>query len=186
MRAVLVLLFLTGFHLMASAQKNSDSKSLVKYSGSLLTTIKYSKITGTFLNFQNGQRIDTGISFSSQKLDSEQKVLIIKTYQNNKVIETHLILKGPKFLEFTSRSDDPRIPVITGEFFSSDFEDCILKSALPDKSIDIYGVVTKIDLNRAVSLKTLTDSATGKIIGIVQEQVELISEAEFKVALKIK
>tara|TARA_B110001454_G_scaffold219204_1_gene252219 strand:- start:36611 stop:36964 length:354 start_codon:yes stop_codon:yes gene_type:complete len=113
--------------------------------------MKYSKITGTFLDFQNGQRLDTGISFSSQKIDFKQKVLIIKTYESKKVIETHLILKGPRFLEFTSRLDDPGIPVVTGEFFSSDYEDCILKSGPPDKNIDINGVVTKIDRKHATS-----------------------------------
>jgi hypothetical protein len=154
--------------------------------GSLETSIKYSKISGTFLNFKNGQRVSTGISYSSQEFRPAQNELVIKTYENNKVIETHLRLKGPKSLEFTSQSDDPRIPVIAGEFFSSDYDECILKSSLPDKKIDIGGVVTKIDLNHALSTKTLTDSASGKITGIMQEQVELISEANFKNALNLK
>ena len=105
--------------------------------------MKYSKISGTFLNFQNGQRIDTGTSYSSQYFDSDKKELVIKTYEHSKFIETHLMLKEPKWLEFTSRSDDPRIPVIIGEFFNTDYEDCILSSSLTDKNVDISGVVTR-------------------------------------------
>lgn len=186
MRASLVLFLLSGCLLSCSILKISESNSKIRSPGSLEASIKYSKISGTFLNFQNGQRINTGISYSSQQFDSDHKELVIKTYENNKIIETHLILKEPKFLEFTSRSDDPRIPVITGEFFSPDYEDCILKSALPDKKIDINGVVTKLDSKRAISTKTLIDSSSGKITGIMQEQVELISEAEFKSSLNLK
>lgn len=179
--------FLIGACLVGcSTLKVSDSNSKLRSPGSLETLVKYSKISGTFLNFQNGKRISTGISYSSQEFRSTQKELVIKTYENNKVIETHLLLKGPKSLEFTSQSDDSRIPVITGEFFNSDYEECILKSSLPDKKVDISGVVTKIDLNHALSTKTLTDSSSGKITGIMQEQVELISEADFKNALNLK
>lgn len=148
--------------------------------------MKYSKISGTFLNFQTGQRIDTGVTYSSQELRSAQHDIVIKTYENNKIIETHLRLKGPKYLEFDSQSDDPRIPVITGEFLNSDYEECILKSTLPDKTIDIDGVFTKLDLKHALCTKTLTDSSSGKIVGMMQERVELISEADFKTALNLK
>jgi hypothetical protein len=148
--------------------------------------MKYSKISGTFLNFQTGQRVNTGISHSSQEFRQAQKELVIKTYENNKTIETHLLLKGPRLLEFISQSDDPRVPVITGEFFSSDYEECILKSSLPDKNISISGAVTKIDMKHALSTKTLTDSTSGKITGIMQEQIELISENEFKAALNLE
>ncbi|MCB0369939.1 MAG: hypothetical protein KDD45_11015, partial [Bdellovibrionales bacterium] len=182
MRVSLFLFLIIACLAGCSTLKMSDSNLKMRSPGSLETPVKYSKISGTFLNFQNGQRISTGISYSSQELHSAQKELVIKTYENNKVIETHLLLKGPKSLEFTSRSDDPRIPVITGEFFSSDYEDCILKSSLPDKKIDISGVVTKIDLKHGLSTKTLTDSSSGKVTGIMQEHVELISEAEFKAA----
>jgi hypothetical protein len=163
-----------------------DSNSKMRSPGSLETPVKYSKISGTFLNFQNGQRISTGISYSSQEVRSAQKELVIKTYENNKVIETHLLLKGPKSLEFISQTDDPRIPVITGEFFNSDYEECILKSSLPDKQIDISGIVTKLDMKYALSTKTLIDSPSGKIAGIMQEQIELISETEFMAALNLK
>ncbi|MFL5815649.1 MAG: hypothetical protein ACJ763_18915 [Bdellovibrionia bacterium] len=169
-----------------STLKMSDSNSKIRSPGSLDSLVKYSKISGIFLNFQNGQRISTGISYSSQEFRSAQKELVIQTYENNTVIETHLLLKGPKSLEFISRSNDPRIPVITGEFFNSDYEECILKSSLPDKNISISGIVTKIDLKHALSTKTLTDSSSGKITGIMQEQVELISESEFKAALNLK
>jgi hypothetical protein len=168
-----------------SSLRVNDQNSKRRSPGSLETSMKYSKISGTFLNFQNGQRINTGISYSSQEFRSDQKELIIKTYENSKVIETHLILKGPKYLEFISRTDDPRIPAITGEFFNSEYEECILKSALPDKKIDIDGVVTKVDLKHALSTKALTDSS-GKITGIMQEQVELISESDFKSAIDLK
>lgn len=182
-----VSLFLISVCLVGcSTLKMSDSNSKMRSPGSIEPLVRYSKISGTFLNFQNGQRISTGISYSSQELRSDQKELVIKTYENNKVIETHLLLKGPKSLEFIGQSDDPRIPVITGEFFSSDYEDCILKSSLPEKNIAISGVITKIDLKHALSTKTLADSSSGKIMGIMQEQVELISETEFRTVLNLK
>ena len=179
--------FLLGLGLVGCSTLNmGDSLSKMRSPGSLELQVKYSKISGTFLNFQNGQRISTGTSYSSQVFNLDQKELVIKTYVNNKVIETHLILEGPSFLNFTSRSDDPRIPVITGEFLNSDYEDCILKSYLSDKKIDISGVVTKIDAKHAISTKTLTDSLSRNITGIMQEQIELISESEFNTALKLK
>lgn len=150
--------------------------------GSVTDKMKYSKISGTYLNFLTGQRISTGVSYSSQEYRQAQHEVVITTYENSKVIETRLILSGPDYLEFSSQSDDARIPIITGRFFNSEFEDCILKSSLPEKKIEISGVVTKIDLNHALSTKTLSDSS-GKTVGVMQEQVELISEADFKTAV---
>lgn len=147
--------------------------------------MKYSKVTGTYLNFETGQRISTGNSYASQEFVNENKELRIQTFENGKTIRTALHLKAPKYLEFTSSSDDERIPVITGHFFSDDYEECVLSSSLSEQKIAIAGVVTKIDAKHALSTKTLIDSS-GKTVGIMQEQIELISEAEFLSALDLK
>lgn len=102
MRTSLLSFLMCTWLLGCSTLRVSDVNSKMRSPGSLEPSMKYSKISGTFLNFQNRQRINTGIFFSSQEFNSDQKELIIKTYENSKVIETHLLLKGPKYLEFTT------------------------------------------------------------------------------------
>ncbi len=148
--------------------------------------MKYSKITGTLLNFQNGQRMDTGVAYSSQETNSEKHQIVIRTYENKKIIETVLTLEGPDFLSFRSHSDDVRIPMITGRFWSSDYEDSVLSATLTDQKISISGVITKLDPLHALSTKTLTEISSGKVVGVMQERIQLISESEFKAAVHSK
>ncbi len=68
------------------------------------------------------------------------------------VIKTVLTLKGPEFLEYKSKSDDPRLPVSAGRFLNT----------LPDKKLNVSGVVTKLDQRHALSTKTLTDVTLSK------------------------
>lgn len=162
-----------------SAQKSS------RVPGSVGIEMRYSKISGTFLNFATGQHLETGVSYSSQKLLPDQHELLTMTYESDRVIETRFILKAPEYLEFSSVSDDARIPVITGRFLNTDYEECVLKASLTDKKVDINGVVTKLDVKHGLSTKVLTDS-NGKTVGIMQERVELISEEDFKKAVNPK
>lgn len=148
--------------------------------------MKYTKIKGTYLNFQTGKKMETGILYSKQEQQLTGHRIIIHTYENGRVIETILTLQGPDFLDFESQSDDPRIPVITGRFLNTEYEESLLRSSLPDKKIDIHGVVTKLDDLHALSTKTLIDSSSGKVMGIMQEQVELISASAFKAALNLE
>jgi hypothetical protein len=148
--------------------------------------VRYAKITGTFLNFQSGQRIPTGIQYSSQELKSGEHDVVIRTYENGKIIETHAALVAPDFLSFSSKSDDPRIPVITGRFLNLDYEESILNASLPDQKFNIAGAVTKLSDSSSISIKTLTDSSTGKVIAIMQERMDFISESEFKSATNQK
>ena len=55
-----------------------------------------------------------------------------------------------------------------------------LSAMLNDDTIRINGVVTKLDQSNALRTKTLTEVASGKIVGIVQERIEIISELEFR------
>ena len=144
--------------------------------------MKYTKITGTFLKFDGGQRIQTGTQYASQELKQADNKLIIRTFETTRVIETELMLAGPLSLDFSSKSDDPKIPLITGRFFDTNYEECVLNSKLPNQNISINGVVSKLDKDNALSTKTLTDSTSGKIIGIMEERVELISQEAFEQA----
>ena len=120
---------------------------------------------------------------SSQETKSERHQIVIRTYQNKNRIETILGLDAPDFLDFRSQSDDARIPVITGRFLNADYEECLMSSTMSDQNITISGVVTKLDDSHALSTKTLSDSSSGKVIGVMQERVELILELEFQAAL---
>ncbi len=148
--------------------------------------MKYSKITGTLLKFDASQRFNTGISYSSQETKAEDHKIILITFENHKKIETVMKLDGTNFLDFTTHSDDPRIPMISGHFFNSEYEDCVLTATLPDQKIKVNGVVTKIDKTHAFSTKTLSDSSTGQTVGIMQERIELISSEEFEKATRLE
>ena len=141
--------------------------------------MKYSQITGTMLNFKTGERHETGTSFSSHEENTEKHIIIIRTFDNRRISETTLLLEAPDFLAFHSRSADPRMPVMTGRFWNSDHEECVLKATLSDQNIKIDGVVTKLDQTSALSTKTMTDHS-GSTVAIMQERVKLISETEFK------
>ena len=145
--------------------------------------MKFTKISGTFIKFDDGQSLNTGVAYASQELRIGQHEIIVKTFGHGKPIETRFSLQGPAFLDFVASSDDPKIPTMTGHFFSSDYEECIMSAILP-QNLTVNGVVTKVDQSHAISTKTLTDNASGKIVGIVQERVELISEDSFKAAIQ--
>jgi len=144
--------------------------------------MKYTKISGVFLKFESGERLETRISYASQEMRLEQHEIIVRTFGNGKIIETHFALQGPKFLDFIAKSDDPKIPDMAGHFFNSDYEECILNARLPDQKVDVVGVVTKLDQSHAISTKTVTDASSGKVVGIMQERIELIGETTFKAA----
>ena len=136
------------------------------------------------LNFESGKQFDTGVSYSSQETDLAQHKLTIRTYENKKVIKTVLTLEGTGYLKFRSQSDDPRIPVITGQYWSNDYEDCVLSTSLTDKNVKIDGVVSKLDSTTAISTKTLTNTVSGKIIAVMKERIELITESDFNAAIR--
>lgn len=148
--------------------------------------MKYAKIVGTFLNFQNGDRLGTGIQYSRQETKMTERQILIQTYENDRIINTIFALEGADLLDFTSKSDDPRIPVIKGRFLNSDYEESLINCSLKDKGIDISGVVTKLDQTHALSIKTLTESSSRKIVGVIQERIELISESAFKMAVNLR
>jgi hypothetical protein len=148
--------------------------------------MKFTKIVGTYLNYQTGKRLETGVQYSSQEINFLNHQVFIHTYENGKIISTVLTLEGDNFLDFKSKSDDPRIPTITGRFLNSDYEESLLNCVLTDKNISISGVVTKTDAAHALSIKTLTDVSTGKILGIMHENIESISESLFKTAIGAK
>lgn len=145
--------------------------------------MKYTKISGTFLKFDSSQRVQTGIHYASQELKLAEGKLVVRTFMAEKIIETELFLVGHQRLEFKTVSDDPKIPIMTGKFFDADYEECVMKSALPDQNIVIDGVVSKLDKDHGLSTKTLVDASSGKVIGIMQERVELISQEVFEKAV---
>jgi hypothetical protein len=144
--------------------------------------MRYTKITGTFLKFESGKRLDTGVSYASQELRLVQHEFIVHTFANGKQIKTQFLLQGPHFLDFVAKTDDPSIPDMSGHFLNSDYEECILNATLPDQNVTVSGVVTKLDQLHALSTKIVTEITTGKVIGIMQEKIELISEDTFKTA----
>ena len=145
--------------------------------------MRYTKITGTFLKFDSGQRLDTGVSYASQELRINQHELFVRTYGNGKQLETRFELQEPVYLNFVAKTDDATIPDMTGHFFNSDYEDCILSAELPNQKVSVSGVVTKLDQSHALSTKTVTSTSTGKVVGVLQERIELVSEGEFKAAI---
>ena len=146
--------------------------------------MRFTKITGTFIKFDGPQRVDTGVAYASQEFKLDQHEIIIKTFGHEKPIETRFILQAPDFLDFEANSDDPKIPVMTGRFFNSDYDECVVSASLPAQQLDINGVVTKLDQTYALSTKTLISTASGKIVGILQERVEIISEQAFEAAIR--
>ena len=148
--------------------------------------MKYSKITGTLLKFEASQRLNTGLAYSSQETRAEDHKIIMITFENHKKIETVMKLEGTNFLDFTTHSDDPRIPMISGHFFNSDYEDCVLTATLPDQKLKVIGVVTKLDKTHGLSTKTLSNLSTGQTVGIMQERIELISVEEFEKATRLE
>jgi hypothetical protein len=145
--------------------------------------MKYSKIVGLFLNYETGKRIETGIQYSSQETNTADHQIVIRTYENGKVIITVLTLGGADFLDFKSQSDDRRIPKMTGRFLNSEYEESLITCVLTDKNINIAGVVTKLDAAHALSTKILTDIGSGKTLGVMQENIELISKSTFDSAI---
>ncbi len=145
--------------------------------------MKYTKISGTFLKFDSGQRIETGVSYASQ--DIRPPEIIAHTFANGKFLETVFELEGPGLLDFVARTNDSKTPDMIGHFFSSDYEDCVLSALIPEQKISVTGVVTKLDPTHALCTKTVSEISSGKIIGIMQERVELITEAEFNAATRI-
>lgn len=144
--------------------------------------MRYTKIVGTFLKFENGQRLDAGIAYASQELKLDQNEIIVRTFGHGKPIETHFRLQGPKFLDFVATSDDPAIPEMTGHFLNSDYDECIVSASMPSQGVNVSGVVTKLDQANALSTKTITDLTSGRVVAILQERVEIISEESFKAA----
>lgn len=153
---------------------------------SVATGMKYTKISGAILDFRTGQRREEGVHYESHELKLAEHKILVHTYVENRVIETLFFLEDPDFLSFKTKSDDPMIPVITGRFLNADYEEGFLFSSLPEKKINISGSFTKLDPRHALSTKTLLDTTSGKIIAIVQERIELISESEFISATKSK
>jgi len=145
--------------------------------------MKYTKISGTFLKFDGSQRIQTGVHYASQELKLADSKLVIRTFVPGNIIETEMLLDGPEKLDFKTTSDDPKIPVIVGTFFDSSYEECVMNSMLPEQKIAITGVVSKLDKDHGLSMKTLVDSTSGKVVGIMEERVELISREAFEKAI---
>jgi hypothetical protein len=145
--------------------------------------LRFTKISGTFLKFDDGKRLDTGAAYASQDLRLDEHEIVVKTFGHGKQIETRFVLQGPGFLDFVATSDDSKIPVMTGHFFNSDYDECVVTAVLPDQKLSVSGVLTKLDQVHALSTKTLTDTTSGKIVGIVLERAELITEDAFNAAI---
>jgi len=147
--------------------------------------LRYTKISGTFVKFDGGQRVEIPIAFSSQDLRFERHEIVVRTFGHGKPIETTFRLQAPEFLDFVASSDDSKIPEMSGHFFNVDYEECVFSASLPEQKVYVSGILTKLDPSHAISTKTLT-SDSGKIVAVLQERVELISEDAFRAAIQQK
>lgn len=144
--------------------------------------MRYSKITGTFLKFGTGERLETGVSYAIQELHLDQNKIVAVTFTNGKRLETQFSLSGPGALTFTATSDDPSIPEMRGQFLNGDYDECILSASFPAQKLRVEGVVTKLDSIHALGTKIVTESTGGTLVGIMQEKIELISADTFRAA----
>ena len=146
--------------------------------------VRFTKISGTILNFKDGQRIPTGTHYASAETDVAKKMILIRTHALGKIIESKLQLQGSDDLDFSILSDDSSIPIITGRFLNSDYEEGISAASMPGKNINVVGSLTKLNDLSAVSIKTLLDATSGKTIAVVQERIEQLSLAQFDQAVE--
>ncbi len=144
--------------------------------------MRYMKITVTFLNFDTGERSNIGTTYASYDLRIKDHEIVAKTFEKGKALETRFHLQTPEYLNFVAKTNDPSIPEMRGRFLNSDYEECIMNADFIEQKLSVNGILTKIDQSHALSVKTMTNSLTGKVVGIVQEQVELISEEAFLTA----
>jgi hypothetical protein len=141
--------------------------------------MKYVKTVNTFLNYGANLRQTAGGSYFTQDLKLEESRIDIRTFSGGKWIELQLLFDGPDKLDFKSVSSDPALPTMTGRFLDSRYEENISSTLIEDKKVVVTGTVTRLGESTAVSVKTITSLDTGKVVAVLQELIELITEAEF-------
>ncbi|WP_413574680.1 hypothetical protein ACLVWU_10660 [Bdellovibrio sp. HCB290] len=91
-------------------------------------------------------------------------------------------LEGQDLLGFKTYIEGNKSPITTGRFLNSEYEEMIFESDLPDKGLNIEGVLSKISDKLFVSTKTVKNKSTGEKAAVIQEIISIIDKDEYEKA----
>ena len=140
---------------------------------------RYMKITGHFTNYQNGQRVPTGVGYCIQQQDLLNKRILIQAYNQGQINEVQFQLEDPELLRFKTVSTDPNQSSMTGKFLNSKYLEYVTQAVIPDQEILIQSAFTLINENLGLGQKLLIDTKSSQIMAVIEEQVEFLSKEDF-------